>query len=475
VPETSLTYEQKCQRFSDLTDELRTLVDAGKTRELTDEECHQFQSGHVEAKTLMADIKRAKADGRHSVLSDVETFRKSMDEPGWKPSPVNPLTSDPAENLQKRLSDFARGRFSLRNFKGEGGQLAAYKTGLIFMAASETESPRKRWALQRIASLGASLESLAPFQAEDSNVAGGYLVFPEFESALIVLREQYGVLQRNAYRMPMASDTLIVPRRAGGTTVYYPGENGQLTESQMLFDQIQLICKKYAQMTRWSTELNDDAVIAMADILADEFAYEFAKAEDINGFIGDGTSAYAGVVGLLTRFISGTNGVVPTPSVQTAAAGHTTVGALTLADWEQMVGLLPLYAEGKARWYMHKSVFYGSPVHLMDQVGGNIGIFVSAGAPLRFLGYDVEIAQAMPTASSLTGGQIVAVLGDMTKTSFMGVRRGVTTRTSDQRYIEFDQLAIQCTERVALQSVVGDSVAPATTPGPMVALKLATS
>jgi len=124
---------------------------------------------------------------------------------------------------------------------------------------------------------------------------------------------------------------------------------------------------------------------------------------------------------------------------------------------------------------MHKSVFYGSPVHLMDQVGGNIGIFVSAGAPLRFLGYDVEIAQAMPTASSLTGGQIVAVLGDMTKTSFMGVRRGVTTRTSDQRYIEFDQLAIQCTERVALQSVVGDSVAPATTPGPMVALKLATS
>ena len=298
-------------------------------------------------------------------------------------------------------------------------------------------------------------------------------------------KEIYGVVQREAYKLPMKSDTLIIPRRAGGTQVYFPGENTQLTESQMDFDQVLLVAKKYAQMTRVSTELDEDSVIAIADLLAGEFAYQFAKAEDYNCFWGDSTSAYAGVMGLGFKMVNTVNAVKPTASVYTCAtsASKTTVSGLTHSDFESLVALLPLYAEGKAKWYMHRSVFWAAIAPILDAIGGNLATILLTGAdkPMRFMGFDVVFDQAMPNSSQALGTtatsalSVPILLGDRGVTSYLGVRRGVTVKTSQERYIEFDQIAIQCTERVAINNVVGDSVAPTTFPGPMVALQLAAS
>jgi HK97 family phage major capsid protein len=104
-----------------------------------------------------------------------------------------------------------------------------------------------------------------------------------------------------------------------------------------------------------------------------------------------------------------------------------------------------------------------------------------AEAPLRFLGYEVVLTQAMPTSSVAVGTtqtsvlSVPVVLGDMGVTTYMGIRRGVTVKTSDQRFLEFDQIAIQCTQRVAINNLIGDPVTPTTVAGPMVALQLAAS
>ena len=58
--------------------------------------------------------------------------------------------------------------------------------------------------------MGFELDKLSPFQAEDGGSAGGYLVFPQFEAKLINLKEKFGVLQQNAFRLPMQSDTLLI-------------------------------------------------------------------------------------------------------------------------------------------------------------------------------------------------------------------------------------------------------------------------
>jgi len=446
----------------------------GSNREYTDEEACEFDTLATEGKTLKKQITGTNARLTRQQLAD--DFRMGMD----RPEPLRQSPENPEQDLAKRRSDMLgrRGRSSLKHFDNHDGlgYQNAYHAGLVMLATCATGDV-KQWASEKCTAAGLDVRKLSPFQAEDGNVQGGYLVFPEFESTLIILREVYGVLEREAYKLPMASDTLIIPRRAGGTTVYYPGENGQLTESAMQFDQVHLLAKKYAQMTRWSTELNEDAVISMADTLAGEFAYQFAKSMDLNGFVGDGTSTYGGVTGILYKLANTVGGVSAAASLSKAASSHTTVSATTTADWNAVAGILPLYAENRAKWFMHRSTFYQGILPLLEAAGGNIAMYLSDGAPLRFLGYPVVVTQGMTTVGSQSAGSgkvvgIPAILGDMQSTSYMGLRRGVTVKTSDQRYIEFDQIAIQATQRVAINSVVGDPVDPANVPGPMVALQL---
>jgi hypothetical protein len=57
-----------------------------------------------------------------------------------------------------------------------------------------------------------------------------------------------------------------------------------------------------------STELAEDAVISIADDLAQEMGYAFAVAEDAAGWTGDGTSTYGGIRGVKTK-LGGTSSV----------------------------------------------------------------------------------------------------------------------------------------------------------------------
>ena len=186
---------------------------------------------------------------------------------------------------------------------------------------------------------------------------------------------------------------------------------------------------------------------------------------------------------------TGVNGVVPSASVVTPTAGQstTTVAALAaataangggLVSWNKLLGLLPIYAKGRAKFYMHKTVFWQGIAPVVEAAGGNIAMYLTTGIPLKFLGYDVEMMQAMPNVSQISGASAspaltaVAVLGDMLNTCFMGQRREMKVITSNERFMEYDQLAIQVSQRVAIKNVVGDSVAPTLQAGPMVALTL---
>jgi len=421
----------------------------------------------------------------------------ALDSPARIPFNPDQVESD----LAARRSDIQYGRVGqLRHFSLAGpntlpqnlreNRRQALLSGLVLLRQTRMH---QEWANSRLAAHGydtsAKLASITPFQGEDGNSTGGYLVFPEFMATLIRLMEQYGVLRRLAYVVPMTSDTLNIPRRAGGTTVYYPEENTLITASAMAFDKIQLIAKKYAQLTLWSSELNEDSVISFTDLLVEEMAYQFAKAEDFNGAQGDGTSTYAGVVGFLQALVSGKNGITPTASIVTPAAsnGTTTVAALAaataangggLVTWNKLLGTLPVYAEGRAKFLMHKTVFWQGIAPIIEAAGGNIAMYLSSGIPLKFLGYDVEMMQAMPNAANISGAsatpalKAVAVLGDVQSTVYMGDRRTPKVITSNERFMEYDQLGIQMSERVAITCVPGDSVDPVNQPGPMVVLTL---
>ena len=53
---------------------------------------------------------------------------------------------------------------------------------------------------------------------------GSVLVHPEFSNTLIRNVEEHGVFRQNALIWPMGSDTVHIPRRIGGLTVFWEGE-----------------------------------------------------------------------------------------------------------------------------------------------------------------------------------------------------------------------------------------------------------
>ena len=104
------------------------------------------------------------------------------------------------------------------------------------------------------------------------------------------------------------------------------------------------MARKWAGLTRFSTDLNEDSIIAFTDFLAEEFAYGFADKEDESLFNGDGTATYNGIYGLAPKGIHADHaGTLYDLAATTDFAG------ITLDQFEAAVGKLPQYAAMNAK------------------------------------------------------------------------------------------------------------------------------
>jgi HK97 family phage major capsid protein len=353
-----------------------------------------------------------------------------------------------------------RARYSkLHNFNGDGAEERAYTSGMWIRGALLGDARARKWCESNDIEIRTA-------QAEGTEYLGGYLVPEEFMQTIIDLRETYGVFRREAFVLPMGSDTSVVPRRATGLTAYAIGENTEITESNATWDQVRVTAKKWAVLTKMSNELAADAVISLADWLAGEIAYQFAYKEDQCGFIGDGTSTYAGIHGATIKINDGNHAGSIVTSVEQAFS------ALILTEFESVVGKLPTYATTNAKWYISKAGFYASMARLMDAVGGNTIDHIAGGKAMQFLGYPVVFTDVMISALTDQTSLILALFGDLRQAATMGVRGGVEMMVDSSRYMEYDQTAIRGTERFDINV---HELGGASTAGSLVALKTASS
>jgi HK97 family phage major capsid protein len=350
---------------------------------------------------------------------------------------------------------------TLKNFRDReiGGQTVravdqAYTAGMWFKAAIFGQADAIDWCKSR---------GIAMTKAQGENVdsAGGFLVPEELLANIIVLREEFGVFRRECQVVPMGSDTLNWPRRVGGLTASFTGENTAITESQAQWDVVNLTAKKLGALTRMSNEIAEDAVVSIADWLVGEIAYAFAAKEDACGFSGDGTSTYGGIRGLSTLF----NATALFGQYQVSSA---TLTSLTVADFLGVMGLLPQYALKGAKWYMSQQMFYSAAGTVLAKGGGNtIATLVDNPLGPRLLGFPVVIAQQAPITTP-GSGLAMFYFGDLSKSSALGERRGVIMRRSDHRYFENDQVGLLGTERFDINN---HDLGSTTVAGPLVAAK----
>lgn len=408
-------------------------------RDLTSEEQTAFDDLHKEFEAGKKAIEREEK---------VEAIKASLAKP--VNTPGNAPKTAPA---MPRAARYAK----LKSFKGATAEEDAYKSGMFLRAAFFKDEKAAEWCREN----GVVVQKAA---GETVGSTGGYLVPMEFNQAIIDLREEYGTFRKSCRLIPMGSDSMTIPRRAGGLTAYFPGENGEITASDKSWEQVQLNAKKLAALSRLSTELAEDAIISIADDLASEMAYAFAQKEDDCGWNGTGTSTYGGIIGVRTKIIDGTH----TASVVDGVSGHDTFAEIDATDLANVMAKLPKYAEKNAKWYCSQVAWALVFQRLIAAAGGNSIGDLTGGKPARsYLGYPVVIDQSLPTATSDISDTAMLFFGDLALAATMGERRGITVKTSGERYFEFDQIGVQATERVDINvhDLGSNSVA-----GPLIAL-----
>lgn len=379
---------------------------------------------------------------------------QNLGQPSIAPGPVTDPLREPARahRFEGRLRNFTQARC------GDRGPELAHAFGRIVLA-SRGHHPSVEWCNQHASEYRTA-------QAEGSNLLGGYLVWPEINRVIIDLKEERGVFRRESKVLPMGSESLVIPRRTGGLTAYYIGENTEATESNATWDQVELTPKKFAILVKISSELSEDAIVSMGDLIAREIAYAFADKEDECGFNGDGTSTYGGIYGITAKINDGNHAASIITSLEQKPADT------IWGEFEEMVGKLPSYATANAKWYFHKAWANGSFLRLENAAGGNTAAMLAAGIPTACMGYPVVYTQVLSSTITDQTSVIVGLFGDLALATTMGDRRGTRILASNERYMESDQVGILATTRYDIQAHdLGDG----TDAGPIIALKTAAS
>lgn len=361
--------------------------------------------------------------------------------------------------VEKREYAVPKSHNNLRAFKDAE---TAYRAGMHLKGYVFGDAEARRWCQDH------GVETRA--QAGGINSLGGVLSSPELSNEIIRLVEEFGVFPQYAKRAVMNSDTLVYPRRTGGLTARPVGENVEVTQSDVTFDNVELNARIWGVANRTPNSLLEDSVIDLADAMAVEVAQAFSEAFDNAGFIGDGTLAYHGVTGVATKVLQSAYSA----SVVTATSNQT-FGDLTMRNFTDVLARLPLYARNRnARWFISPAGWGSAMLRLAmlpggtSNAGGNNSGNIAAGFGETFLGYPVTLVQPMESRVTGTTGQVAALFGDLSQAAIFGERRAISIKTASERYIEFDQTLTFATARNAM--VVSD-LGSTTKAGPIVALK----
>ena len=283
-------------------------------------------------------------------------------------------------------------------------------------------------------------------QNEAADGDGGYLVPQVLAREIIFLRDKFGIMRQNARVMGMSSDNLNVPKNSASTTAYWPAENTNITASQVTFTNVQVLAKKLAILTQVSSELNEDSIVDVGSALAEDMAYVMAYNEDLATFLGDGTSTYGGITGVVEAITQ----VAGAGKIYTTADVTGDWNATTLADLRKLTAAIPEYADtADAKFYMNRAFFQQVVCNDLDALSGN-GFFDLTAAPgpnPTLFGYPVVYTQVMPKDSTPAVGSPLVVFGNLKTGSIMGSRRDLRIQVSDQVGFISDSLYFKATER----------------------------
>lgn len=262
--------------------------------------------------------------------------------------------------------------------------------------------------------------------ASGDTLGGDSLLPAPFLAEVFILTEQYGVARQIFRTIPFSGpgNTLSLKNLVTDPMVYWVGQGELIPPSDAKFADDLLVLNKLAGVTSWVTEAEEDMIVSLLPILTQRFAERIAEAEDRAGLIGDGTATYGGYTGVLNA-----------PGATVVHTGGTT-GEVTEADLRAVKQSVSRSRRGNARWLMHESVM--DQVRQLENTAG-YRLFTEPptqeGATM-LLGYPVTFAEALPTATGVSGNdEPILAFGDFSRI-LMAIKRGMTADVSREGILQ---------------------------------------
>ena len=423
---------------------LANRIDA--VRAVESEDADKIAERDLQLEALNADAAKLakRIDFEKSVAESSKTLRSVVER-------CSPAPEVRAEQPKVRIESvpFAG---KLRAFKSEED---AYKAGMWIKGYLRHDAEAKRWCQDY------GVEARA--QGSTGSTTGAAFVPDILSNQVLRLVNEDSVFASNATQVNMPSDVVLVPKRTGGATAYWVNENTAITDSDPTHSQITLTAKKVTAATKVATELFEDSVVGIADMLATELAYTLTQAVESVAFNGNSANAPS-VAGILTS-----NGILKNSSADYAASLVTAAGdtpdEITKANLLTVMGTMPSHSRQGAAWIVSPYVFATCFQALDAAQGGSVGL--AQGLGLQFMGYPVLLSHQCESTGDLTG-KVMALFANLRNAAHFGVRRGLEIASSDQVAFLSDQVVVRATMRCAISwSELGsDTVA-----GPVIALK----
>ena len=428
-----------------LQDEAATLANRIDAVRAIEGDADKIAERDLELETLTADAAKLskKIEFENSVVESAKNLRSVVDR--CAPAP-EVRASEPKTRIES--IPYAG---KLRAFKSEE---EAYKAGMWIKGHLRGDAEAKRWCQDY------GVEARA--QGSAASTTGSAFVPDILSNQVLRLVNEDSVFASNATPVNMPSDVVLVPKRTGGATAYWVNENTAITDSDPTHSQVTLTAKKVTAATKVSTELFEDSVVGIAEMLATELAYTLTTAVE--------TVAFNGVVGNapLVAGICTSSGILAGSSATYAASLVTAAGdtfdEVTKANYLTMLGAMPSHSRQGAAWIVSPYAFATSMQALDLAQGGSVGL--SQGMGLTFMGAPVLFSHQMVGAGDQTG-KVMALYANLRNAAHFGVRRGLEIASSDQVAFLSDQVVVRATMRCAISwSELGSDTAA----GPVVAL-----
>lgn len=422
---------------------------ARKPQSLKDERARLFTEAEGMLDRLDAenrDFTKAEEKRYNGILASIDSNTKMQELQKMNPNPRQPGES---EIFPPIGGDPMAGRITSASYGGSvkafantrEGKESAYRSGRFLMATLLGDENSRVWCNNHGMDADRAIRMV---HSGGENTKGGVLVPEELSSSIIRLVEEYGLFRRLARVAPMGSDTLNIPRRTGGLSAYYTGENQEGQESGSQWDLVALVARKLMVLSSISSEILEDNVISLSDTLATEAALAFAIKEDTVGFTGTGISTDGGIVGVNVKAIDGSHGM----ATVAAASGHDTLPEIDADDLINLLAAVPLYAKRGAAWVCSPTAEEVVFNAIRIAAAGNTADILVRGQPSAFLGYPIEVTDVYPDSVSTNyNGLPMIGFGNLSQACTLGTRREIRMALSSDRYFELDQIGVKATMR----------------------------